>query len=59
MAATCAGCRYWQKDYGMFTATGWTGMDRDHGWCRVEPETRPMAGGALACRHFCKGDGAV
>jgi hypothetical protein len=56
MVDHCKDCRFWQKDYGTFTATGWTGMDRDHGWCRVEPTTIAMAGDAQACRHFVRAD---
>ncbi len=36
----CANCQWYKRDYGVFTATGWTGMDRNKGQCNYEP--RPI-----------------
>lgn len=47
----CAECRYWKKDYGMWTMTGWTGMDRDNGYCHVEPRTIHKEGQTTACMY--------
>ncbi len=33
----CKTCRFWQRDYGIWTVTGWTGMGRDDGHCCVLP----------------------
>jgi len=33
---SCETCVYWKKDWGIFTATGWTGMGRNNGYCRYE-----------------------
>lgn len=33
---TCETCRWWQKDWGIFTATGWTGSNREDGECHYE-----------------------
>lgn len=32
----CETCRWWKQDFGTFTATGWTGMDRNEGHCHFE-----------------------
>jgi len=37
---TCENCAWWKKDWGIFTATGWTGMGRNDGHCHYEP--RPI-----------------
>jgi len=34
----CRNCVFWKKDYGVWTVTGWTGMDRDSGNCHLKPE---------------------
>ena len=36
MEKKCKTCAWWEKDYGMFTATGWTGSDRKDGKCVYE-----------------------
>ena len=47
----CEQCRFWEKDYGTFCVNGWTGADRDEGFCHVEPRKIPMKGIAHICRY--------
>ena len=35
---------YWTQDYGVFTATGWTGLDRDDGYCHLKQHRIAKAG---------------
>ena len=32
----CRDCEFWVWDPGMWTMTGWTGMDREDGHCHLE-----------------------
>ena len=46
----CEDCKWWVKDYGIMTITGWTGMDKDDGWCRANiTEVRKNG------KSFCRG----
>ena len=36
----CRNCYYYKPDYGIFTATGWTGRG-DYGICKVLPDSSP------------------
>lgn len=38
MILECQACKWWKKDYGMWTFTGWTGMSKDDGHCHLEPK---------------------
>jgi hypothetical protein len=49
----CRNCIYWKKDYGVFTATGWTGMDSDDGACHYEPKTIRKRGEDF-CHHHTR-----
>jgi len=54
----CRNCRWWEKDWGVFTATGWTGMGRDDGDCNYEP--RPIRkSGKSYCHHWESRHGSV
>lgn len=46
----CETCRWWKKDYGIFTFTGWTGTDRDDGSCRHEPKAIYKSGSSVCAR---------
>jgi hypothetical protein len=48
---TCKECRYYKPDYGIFTATGWTG-DGSNGYCCVEPKRIYVESKRVGCRHF-------
>ena len=50
-ARICKNCRWWERDLGTFTATGWTNADRLHGWCQYEPVSIPKNGMKL-CHCF-------
>jgi len=47
----CSGCQWWKKDYGVWTFTGWTGMDRDDGHCHLEP-ARIYKRATDICSHY-------
>ncbi len=47
----CKDCLYYKPDYGMFTATGWTG-DGSNGYCCVEPKRIFVDGKRIKCRYF-------
>lgn len=47
----CANCKWWEQDYGIWTVTGWTGMWRDDGDCRIEPH-RIYKKGKNCCRNW-------
>lgn len=47
----CEHCRFWSRDYGTWTATGWTGMGGQRGNCYVEPKPVARRGDEPACRH--------
>ena len=34
----CLRCKYWKKDYGIWCFNGWTGADKDDGYCHYEPK---------------------
>jgi hypothetical protein len=48
---SCETCVFWRKDYGTFTVTGWTGMDRNDGYCHLEPKVVPKQADDL-CQHW-------
>ena len=48
---TCKECFYYNPDYGIFTATGWTG-DGSKGYCSVEPKQVYVDGKRVKCRYF-------
>lgn len=33
----CRDCRFWRKDFGTWTVTGWTGIHADRGHCHLRP----------------------
>lgn len=45
----CEDCRFWKKDYGTWCVNGWTGMDRDDGYCHVQPVKVYRKGQDIAC----------
>lgn len=47
----CANCRYWKKDWGMFTVTGWTGACHNDGYCHLEPRQIYKSGDSF-CQYF-------
>jgi len=47
----CKDCLYYEPDYGMFTATGWTG-DGSKGYCCLEPKRVFVDGKRIRCRYF-------
>ena len=47
----CKECLYYEPDYGIFTATGWT-QDGSNGYCHVEPKRIFVDGKRVKCRHF-------
>jgi hypothetical protein len=49
----CRKCYFWKRDRGMFTVTGWTGADREDGYCRLEPKVIEKSGDST-CRHFVR-----
>lgn len=50
---TCRSCQYFEPDWGVFTATGWTG-DGGRGECLLEPKPTPARADKPACRHWRK-----
>lgn len=51
MLPKCVNCKFWKKDYGTFTITGWTKMDKQDGYCyyfpvRIEKKSHDM------CSYF-------
>lgn len=51
MERACENCTYWKKDYGIYTVTGWTGMDRKNGGCHFEPKAVSTQADDF-CSHF-------
>ncbi len=49
MKEICANCKYFKRDEGMWTMTGWTG--RDQGLCMFVPE-RVRVGQNETCSKF-------
>jgi len=47
----CKECLYYKPDYGIFTATGWTG-DGSIGYCYIEPKKIRVEGKRVKCRYF-------
>ena len=47
----CKGCRFYEPDYGIFTATGWT-RNGSEGLCHIEPRAIRVYGERIACRYF-------
>jgi len=47
----CKECLYYKPDYGIFTATGWTG-DGSKGYCCVEPKKIRVEGKRVKCKYF-------
>ena len=47
----CDACVWWEKDYGMWTVTGWTRMGRDDGLCLYDRarRLRKQAGDRCGC----------
>jgi hypothetical protein len=48
---TCGSCGYYQPDYGMWTATGWT-KDGSDGRCLLEPKTVQVRADRTACMYW-------
>lgn len=51
MSKTCKHCRFFRADYGIWTATGWTG-DGSTGSCQVEPRPVHNKRADDTCRHW-------
>ena len=34
----CKDCVYWEQDFGIWCFNGWSGMDREDGYCHIEPK---------------------
>jgi len=34
----CKDCVYWVKDDGIWCFNGWSGADREDGYCHIEPK---------------------
>ena len=47
----CETCKWWVKDYGLYCMNGWSGMDRDDGYCHYYPEGLYRSGKTEQC-HF-------
>jgi len=47
----CKNCRYWEKDNGIFCLNGWSGIDREDGFCHFGVE-RVYKHGKDFCSHF-------
>jgi hypothetical protein len=54
---TCKECLYFEPDYGIFTATGWT-RDGSNGYCHVEPKRMKVDGKRVKCKYFLPKDGS-
>ena len=50
----CRNCQWWRKDYGTFTATGWTGGMADNGHCHFNPKRISMLGSGF-CHNWNDG----
>lgn len=48
---SCDNCRYFTRDWGIFTATGWTG-DGSKGYCGAEPKQIRTEAKRPACRKW-------
>jgi len=53
MQENCENCKYWKKDFGIFCVNGWSGLDRDDGYCYFEVK-KISKKGADFCSHYLK-----
>lgn len=51
MDKTCKNCRFYKTDWGIWTATGWTG-DGSSGFCYKEPRKVRVSSERIGCRFF-------
>lgn len=48
----CESCARWERDFGIWTATGWTGMDLLDGYCYLMPKKVSKNGKDIGCLYF-------
>jgi hypothetical protein len=53
MQEKCKNCKFWEKDYGYWTFTGWTQMHSNKGFCHFDPHLIPKTENDF-CYHFTK-----
>ena len=51
MKEKCKNCKFWKKDYGYWTFTGWTQMHSNKGFCHFDPHPIPKTENDF-CHHF-------